>query len=121
MRLFGWYYKPTGYRAQMSVKGRAWLAKASTRDVVALLAASIVILQVTACAPKVIKEPYPVREVREVYRPIPDEYTRALPTPKLKDGSVLVEDLATLLKDWQAFGKTANEHRGKVKTLSEGE
>jgi hypothetical protein len=75
-------------------------------------------LSLVACTPKVIKEPYPVREVREVYRPIPDEYTRQLETPQLPS-TITVLDLVEYAKAWQAWGKTANEHRAAVKKFTQ--
>lgn len=75
------------------------------------------VLALAGCSPAVVKEPYKVTEVREVYRPIPDEYTRELPTPELPD-TITVLDLVTHIKAWQAWGKTANEHRSAVKKLA---
>lgn len=70
------------------------------------------------CTPSIVKEPYKVTEVREVYRPIPDDYTRELPTPELPD-TITVLDLVTHIKAWQAWGKTANEHRSAIKRLTD--
>jgi hypothetical protein len=82
------------------------------------LVTAIYSLSLVACTPKVIKEPYPVREVREVYRPIPDEYTRQLETPQLPS-TITVLDLVEYAKAWQAWGKTANEHRAAVKKFTQ--
>jgi hypothetical protein len=56
--------------------------------------------------PQIVKEPYKVTEVREVYRPIPDEYTRTLDPPQLPD-TITVLDLVNHIKAWQAWGKVA--------------
>lgn len=85
------------------------------RVLVACLLA-IIGLACAGCTPQVIKEPYPVREVREVYRPIPDDYTRELAYPTLPE-QITVLDLVQYAKDWQAWGKTANEHRAAVRKL----
>jgi hypothetical protein len=85
---------------------------------IASLASLLSLASLTACTPKVIKEPYPVREVREVYRPIPDEYTRQLETPQLPS-TITVLDLVEYAKAWQAWGKTANEHRAAVKKFTQ--
>jgi hypothetical protein len=87
-----------------------------------VLAASLVILQVTACSTQAtIKQPYPVEVVREVVIPIPDEYTRELPVPKLPDGKLNGQDLVNHILEWKAFGRIANEHRAKVSALSKGQ
>jgi hypothetical protein len=83
-----------------------------------LLVIALYSLSLVACTPKVIKEPYPVREVREVYRPIPDEYTREMETPTLPNGPITCQVLAVGWNEWKAFGKTANEHRSKVGALT---
>jgi hypothetical protein len=77
---------------------------------------------VTGCAPKpqIVKEPYPVEVVREVYREIPAEYTDQLQTPQLPEGEVTCQDLSIGWGEWQAWGKTVNEHRAKVNQLSAG-
>lgn len=86
-----------------------------------LLAASLLILQVTACSPSIVKEPYPVEVVREVVIPQPREYTDPLPTPTLPQGELTCQHLADGWLEWAAFGKTANEHRAAVKKLSKGQ
>ena len=78
-------------------------------------------LSLVACAPKIVKEPYPVEVVREVVVPIPREYTRELATPELADCPCTGRDLADLIEAWKAWGKTANEHRAKVRDLSKGQ
>jgi hypothetical protein len=85
------------------------------RVLIAVLLA-IIGLACEGCTPNIVKEPYKVTEVREVYRPIPDEYTRQLETPTLPD-TITVLDLVNYAKAWQAWGRTANEHRGAVKKL----
>jgi hypothetical protein len=84
------------------------------------LAMLIALALLTACKPSIVREPYPVDVVREVVKPIPATYTDPLPTPTLpKD--ITVKDLVLHIKEWQAFGETANEHRGKVRELSRGD
>ena len=85
----------------------------------AFVAVSMAALINAGCTtkPSIIKEPYKVTEVREVYRPIPDEYTRKLAVPELQDRPT-VRDLVIHIKAWQAWGKTANEHRAAVKKLT---
>jgi hypothetical protein len=70
--------------------------------------------------PAVIKEPYPVEVVREVVIPIPDEYTRELPTPKLPEVKLTGQDLVNHILEWKAWGKVVLEHRAKVEQLSKG-
>ena len=79
------------------------------------------ILLLAGCKPEIVREPYPVEVVREVVRPIPAEYTDPLPEPALSSDSLTVRDLVEAIKAWQAFGKTANEHREKVGELSRGD
>lgn len=69
--------------------------------------------------PSIIKEPYKVTEVREVYRPIPDEYTRKLEAPELPNTPTVL-DLVNYAKALQALAETANEHRAAVKRLEDG-
>jgi hypothetical protein len=84
-----------------------------------LLAVALCSLALVGCAkPAVVKEPYPVETVREVVIPIPDEYTRELPVPKLPDGKLNGQDLVNHILEWKAFGRIANEHREKVSALS---
>jgi hypothetical protein len=83
---------------------------------------ALIVLGLTACTkPQIVKEPYPVEIVREVYREIPAEYTDQLQTPQLPEGEVTCQDLSIGWGEWQALGRVANEHRGKVGQLSEGQ
>ena len=71
------------------------------------------------CQAHTVREPYPVEVVREVVKPIPDAYTSELIPPDLPEHPTVL-NLVEHIKAWQAFGKTANEHRAKVKELSRG-
>lgn len=79
------------------------------------------LLLLTGCTkPSIVREPYPVEVVREVAKPIPALYTDTLSPPVLPE-SLTVRDLVEHIKAWQAFGQTANEHRGKVRELGGGQ
>ena len=85
-----------------------------------VLAASLLILQVTGCKQQTVREPYPVEIVREVVKPIPREFTTPLTYPTLPEGTITVLTLVEHVKAWQAWGKTANDHRARVAELSKG-
>ena len=76
------------------------------------------LLALTGCKPNMVLKPYPVEIVREVVKPIPREFTNELPPPTLPEGTITVLTLVEHVKAWQAWGKTANDHRKRVGELS---